>query len=336
MLILKSLGFSFSVALLASTAFAEPISNARPPGVGGGGGDDGGGGGAVTGIYYDWMSFGINSAWADRTDGLENLGQKVEITVIDDFQSKSKIRGDLGDGQQRLRHGEWTSKQANMLAPLATMNNVHFGNDQAITLSAGFNVLNLSFRENEPIVPEYALYNLETSILTAAKTGDAFIAKSAGNGYGAAVGYNTIDGGKDYLSLGLIADFASIDSGLYNSTIFAGAMNNNVVGEDGILSSEMASYSNIAGDDLTVQRQFLVVGVESAGTGLAGTSFAAPIIAGYASVLSSKWPGASPVDVAQQLLTTAQQDSFGTNYNAAIHGQGEANISRAISPWTVN
>ena len=102
-------------------------------------------------------------------------------------------------------------------------------------------------------------------------------------------------------------------------------------------NSSIASYSSIAGDNVNVQRQFLVVGVESAaggpsfGTGLAGTSFAAPIVAGYGAVLSSKFTTASPSQVAGRLLETARTDRI-MNYNASIHGQGEADIAYAMSP----
>ncbi|MGR3344454.1 MAG: S8 family serine peptidase, partial [Paracoccaceae bacterium] len=89
--------------------------------------------------------------------------------------------------------------------------------------------------------------------------------------------------------------------------------------------------------------QFLVVGVESGLTGLAGTSFAAPIISGYAAVLSSKFPLANSTQVASHLLETAHMDylvdrvgEFGNDLNPFYYGQGEASISRALSPGLIN
>jgi hypothetical protein len=361
---LKMISFGISAALLATAAFGEPITSAGGPPSGKGPGGGGGGGGdpvvpANTGIYYNWMSSGITAAWNEKTAawkesdgnfGYNNFGLGVTISVIDDHNSRNKIRGDLGDGSQRLTHGNWTSKQANMIAPLATMNNVDFGENTPLALASGFNVINLSFRENEAIEVGYALYDLEKSIIDIANRNDAFVAKSAGNGYGAAVGGNNLDGGSDYLSKGLIAgldaqtnaDIKDINN-VYNSTIFVGAIDLNVVGDGSVSSSQMAVYSNVAGDNRAVQRQFLVVGVESttgensAGTGLSGTSFAAPIVAGYGAILSSKFTDADPAKVAGQLLRTARIDSFGSNnYKVAIHGQGEADIALAISPISIN
>jgi len=78
-----------------------------------------------------------------------------------------------------------------------------------------------------------------------------------------------------------------------------------------------------------------VVGVDGALTGLYGTSFAAPIISGYAAVLSSKFTSATPTQVASQLLMTARDDTI-TGYDVAIHGQGEASIFYALAQVSIN
>ena len=96
-----------------------------------------------------------------------------------------------------------------------------------------------------------------------------------------------------------------------------------------------AWYSNTAGNNTTVQNQFLVVSVDGGTTGLYGTSFAAPIVSGYAAIVSSKFTTASATQVASQLLTTARQDTI-LRYDAALHGQGEACISCALAPVSVN
>ena len=83
-----------------------------------------------------------------------------------------------------------------------------------------------------------------------------------------------------------------------------------------------------------MQSHFLVVGVESSKTGLAGTSFAAPIISGYASILGSKFTTATPTQITNQLLNTARKDTL-LNYNAATFGMGEASLSRALAPLTI-
>ena len=95
--------------------------------------------------------------------------------------------------------------------------------------------------------------------------------------------------------------------------------------------ASLASYSNFAGTNTTVQDQFLVVGVKNSATGLLGTSFAAPIVSGYAAILKSKFTGAGHTQIANQLLDTARRDTI-AGYDPALHGQGEASLSRALAP----
>ena len=110
--------------------------------------------------------------------------------------------------------------------------------------------------------------------------------------------------------------------------LFVGALNSN-----GSTSrpATLASYSNFAGSDPTVQKQFLVVGVEGTKTGLYGTSFAAPLITGYSAILGSKFNSATPTQVANQLLMTARRDTL-ADYSTAKYGRGEASLTRALAP----
>ena len=96
----------------------------------------------------------------------------------------------------------------------------------------------------------------------------------------------------------------------------------------------MATYSNTPGSNTDIQKQFVVVGVETNKTGLSGTSFAAPIVAGYAAILGSKFTSATPTQITNQLLTTARKDTV-MNFNAATHGQGEASLTRALAPISI-
>ena len=68
--------------------------------------------------------------------------------------------------------------------------------------------------------------------------------------------------------------------------------------------------------------------------GFAGTSFAAPQVAAYASIVASKFTSATPVVVVDHLLDTARQDTI-LNYQASIHGQGEACLSCALAPAAI-
>jgi subtilisin family serine protease len=161
----------------------------------------------------------------------------------------------------------------------------------------------------------------ERSIIRYAANGNAVISKAAGND-AVAVGGVTASNTVDYLAAALRGT---------RSAIFVGALNTN-----GSTASPatLASYSNFAGSDATIQKQFLVVGVEGSKTGLYGTSFAAPVITGYAAILGSKFTAAKPTQVVNQLLATARKDTL-ADYSAAKYGRGEASLTRALAPVTI-
>jgi subtilisin family serine protease len=120
----------------------------------------------------------------------------------------------------------------------------------------------------------------------------------------------------------------------------------------------LASYSNYAGNDADVQSRFLVAsggtpfasgwvavnGVPISGTTIdpntgetlsgAGTSYAAPRVAGYVAILRSKFPNLNAEKSASIMLDTARYDtlSCNPNCNPAIYGKGEASLSRALAP----
>jgi subtilisin family serine protease len=187
------------------------------------------------------------------------------------------------------------------------------------------NVLNLSygmFAANGLRNAQIAWTPRESSVITYAHNGAAVVVKSAGN-HAIAVGGVNSSGEVDYLDRALIGADAAI---------FVGAL----VGHGTVANpTSLASFSNFAGTDLTVQNQFLGVGVRSDVTGLNGTSFAAPIVSGYAAVIGSKFTTATPVQITNQLLNTARTDTI-LNYSAAVHGRGEASIARALAPASIN
>jgi subtilisin family serine protease len=62
-----------------------------------------------------------------------------------------------------------------------------------------------------------------------------------------------------------------------------------------------------------------------------GTSYAAPVVAGYAAVVMQKFPNLSAANTSNIILDTARTDTI-NGYSAAIHGKGEASLSRALAP----
>jgi subtilisin family serine protease len=273
----------------------------------------------TTPVWRTWMSPDVADAW---TAGYK--GQKTTITFVDDFSSTSKFGGNLGNGSQVLRHGEWTRLEGSMIAPLATIRSKDYRSGTTVSLATGLNILNLSYGMYARAgysASQIRWSGQESSIISYARYGKAVIAKAAGND-GIAIGGTNKNGQVDYLNLALVGT---------QSAIFVGALTTNGTTAK---PASLATYSNKAGTNTAVQSHFLVVGVDSSKTGLAGTSFAAPIISGYASVLGSKFTTATPTQITNQLLNTARKDTL-LNYNAATFGMGEASLSRALAPLSI-
>ena len=109
----------------------------------------------------------------------------------------------------------------------------------------------------------------------------------------------------------------------------------------------LAWYSNKAGSDSSISSRFLVangtapyaVGAVKINTyvdstsGL-GTSYAAPVVAGYAAVVLQKFPNLTAASTSNILLDTARTDtlSCSPNCDPTIYGKGEASLSRALAP----
>lgn len=263
-----------------------------------------------------WMNSEIADAWA-----LGYRGQGANVTVIDDFKSRSRYWGQLESRMQRLRHGQWTAKQVSLIAPSARVKRQDFSNHRSIKLRRGLNIFNLSYSMMAVNNISVQWSARERSIIKHAHGGRGLAVKAAGN---------------DAVPVGAVNDVMQVDYLARDlvgapSAIFVGALDAHGRPEQ---RANLASYSNYAGDDTAVQSQFLVVGVTGMETGLYGTSFAAPVVSGYSAVLSSKFPQATPTQVASQLLSTARTDTI-NNYTASTHGRGEASIARALAPVSI-
>jgi len=271
-----------------------------------------------------WMSPEVTDAWKSGFKG-----QGTTITFVDDFNSKTKLFGSFDGVRKSQQHGKFTSHEASLIAPLATIRTQDFNNGTPIGLSAsGLNIINLSYASYNLAgysINQIGWNNREQSIINHAMNGNAVIAKAAGNDYGTAVGASNKSGKVDYLNVALINT---------KSAIFAGALDKNGTTAN---KANMANYSNVAGTNTAVQNKFLVVGVTGGSDPyykLYGTSFAAPVISGYSAILGSKFTTASAPVISNQLLNTARTDTI-NNYNANIHGKGEASITRALAPVAI-
>lgn len=271
-------------------------------------------------VYYaNWEHQDVQAAWkAGYT------GQGTKITVVDDFYNRSFLIGRLTNTIEIKQHGDWIAKEASLVAPGAQIETIKYVSGSTINLQPkGLNVVNVSYGIFAPttIDSKYIITNATEKSVIAAANGAAVVVKAAGND---AIPMNGVisNGTRDFYIKALATG---------QSAIFAGALNKN-----GTLASKatMASYSNTAGTDVNIQNKFLTVGVVSTTTNLSGTSFAAPIISGYAAIVGSKFTNATPTQVTNQLLATARTDTV-ANYRPEIYGRGEASLSRALAPVSI-
>lgn len=255
--------------------------------------------------------------WAAWQQGYK--GQNTVINIHDDFTTE--------DG---FNHGSWVSWFAATTAPSASVVGHQYGGQAIVGITPNkLNIFNLSYGYWSTGGSGTYVASTE-AIIGYAANGQAIVTKAAGNdavpvgqAAGAAAQYPQYRGLVDGVNLRLAGQ---------QSAILVGALSKN-----GTTASpaSMASYSNTAGTSPVVQRNFLVVGVDSSTNGnVAGTSFAAPIVAGYAAILGSKFTNASATAVTNQLLNTARTDTV-AGYNPAIYGRGEASITRALAPASI-
>lgn len=260
--------------------------------------------------YRPWMHNDVPSAWQDGF-----RGHGVRITVVDQYRGPCSEGYVTGQVECRT-HGGWTALLANMTAPNARMIQ-HRLQDGAVSLGKNrLDVLSLSYGRFTKVRGRR-----DNSIVAAARKGDAVVVKMAGN-FG-----NDID--RAYLWNGQpTIDYLNRSLAGLPGTIFVGALEQHGTREH---RASIAAYSARAGSDPRFQHKFLVVGVPEQAHGLAGTSAAAPVVAGYAAILGSKFRNAQPAEIANQLLRTARRDTI-RNYRANVHGMGEASLSRALAP----
>lgn len=273
-------------------------------------------------FYSQWMHQDVRSAWSQGYKG-----QGVNI-IVSDLYTTQMVNGSLYARNQYYndRHGNWTSLQARLVAPSATIIRQQAGTTGLTFDKTRLNVVNTSYgyfaSAGSSVASAYSRFAAtEKSIVDATRSGQIVGVFAAGNDN---VSINAANrrGQVNYLTQAVTGA---------PTAIFVGALERH-----GSPTARVgkASYSNVAGTDPTVQRQTLFVGFDSYQTGMAGTSFAAPQVSAYAAILGSKFTSATPVQITNQLLNTARTDTI-RDYRPEIYGRGEASLSRALAPVSI-
>ena len=271
--------------------------------------------------YYKWMHKDVKKAWSKGYEG-----QKTRVIVVDDFINLMSATNParLDDSWVYSSHGYFTRRQVDMIAPRADVRRHEWTKfEKKVGLhKSRLNVINLSYWWS----PGGSGWDtMNASIIKAANKGKAVVVKSAGNSA-------TRMGDQFYCGTcstpGLYYDVLANDMASGKSVIFVGALEKNGHKKS---KARISDYSSTAGKKSKFQKRFLVVGVDEAKHGLAGTSFAAPVVAGYAAILGSKFKGAEPKQISKQLLNTARTNTI-KSYKTSVHGQGEACLACALAP----
>jgi hypothetical protein len=252
-------------------------------------------------------------------------------------------------------HGITTMMISDLVAPGASKFALDWGLGTAAKTISGatlgtptaMNVINMSYATNAAGTTAAINFLTGSTTITNLTVTGAVLTKAAGNNSGKDT-YSYTAGG-DFLVKGLV-DNANTVARL----LIVGALDKN-----GSIASpaSIASYSNVAGSTIAAQNRFVVAngnapyangGVAINGSNIAGwntgggcltggncgTSYAAPVVAGYASVLMQKFPNITASSASNIILDTARTDtlSCSPNCNPAIYGKGEASLSRALAP----
>ena len=280
--------------------------------------------------------------------------------IVDNFANRAGCIN--GDGNC---HGVIVMMNSDLIAPGASkfgLDNRSDGtvfdiNGTNLTSSRAINVINMSFdleytadswscnngcgiapttdRYNSGIAATAADHNTlinilngVTSVTNLSNFSNAVIINSAGN--------DNLDTKYNLTALAL-----SGNTNVASRLLLVGALDKN-----GTVASPAtkASYSNYAGSSSAISDRFVMANgtmpwvsgsVKINGSNFdgdySGTSFAAPLVAGYAAVVMQKFPNLSAASTSNIILDTARTDTI-TGYSATIHGKGEASLSRALAP----
>ena len=186
--------------------------------------------------------------------------------------------------------------------------------------SASLGVINLSLGLLIPTSGRTFAQVMAEVEKTTLPTIGAVIIVAAGNG-------GTACASEDLNGCNAVAVAMAFQSATKDNTIVVGATSGNGASET------IATYSTRAG---ILAQRFVLASGEEGDANMAGTSFAAPRVAGIAATLKQKYPSLTSAQIANIILLSASKDinSDGLDDFAGvspIYGHGKASLTRALS-----
>ena len=153
---------------------------------------------------------------------------------------------------------------------------------------------------------------------------------SAGNNHGVSASYSAIASGTRH-----VVDYNNAEMALSNQQFDGRPLSDYLLVAGGVVKTGTNTYAvagNMPGEVTELQNRWLVAPylVRTDAGYLAGTSFAAPYVAGVAAIVNSKFPTLAPADVANLLLNTTRD--LGATGTDAVYGRGMVDLHNALSP----
>lgn len=284
-----------------------------------------------------WTGKGVNILIADTFSTQNTHGFIVTMSAIKTAPRASYYGVELGleDSQQTYRDGGLFNRNGNRNINVNTkidVINMSFGS--GIVQDPNTNTLRNAYINN-PLYKDILQGNFLTN------TQDAVLVKAAGN---------------ESANSNLVAEhlFFATDETTKKRILIVGALNK--YAQNG--NAEIAGYSNLAGDNESVSRRFLVEYggspfgenaylctkdftspsdcnlTEFSSIRAQGTSFAAPRVSGLAALVRHKFDNLSGAQTAKILLDTATTEGLSCHpsCDVQIYGQGRVSITDALAP----
>jgi hypothetical protein len=255
-------------------------------------------------------------------------GKGVDVRIVDDFNSNGQID----------THGDSVSLVVHFVAPEANQGAVHLGDYGSFSFDAGITANNTAFADGFEIV------NNSWGVIQDADYNDAFDSELAT--YVANFNPASQPTGPQALSIWAAGNNAAKCESLVGSrrledceflaaTVAALRDQGETAGENYLWVGAVQDNADIITDYSleagALALDFLVANDDVLATGdAAGTSFAAPRVAGAAALVKQKFPNLNTQQLKQVLLQTASD--LGLSGPDSVYGYGKLNINSALSP----
>ena len=268
-----------------------------------------------------------NEIYTYQSERSSNLGPTQNDGHFSATMSHGEVAAAIAGGKYRDSDGTLLmgiAKDANMIGLEYTS---HWGSVFSIKK---LDFINASISATLPITGMTAAYRTMDNSGTYGHGELPVYISSAGNNHGVSASYSAIASGTRH-----VVDYNNAEMALSNQQFDGRPLSDYLLVAGGVVKTGTNTYTvagNMPGEVTELQNRWLVAPffVRTDAGYLAGTSFAAPYVAGVAAIVNSKFPSLAPADVANLLLNTTRD--LGATGTDAVYGRGMVDLHNALSP----